>query len=942
MRKDKCIKFLLVMVAILLLAASAVAVSQATQYNPLGVKSAGNMIPNGEYEIYVLTEGKWQQAGKIAFDKFFRERELDLSSYLTDSKEVKVKLVQKGGGAAHIDSVLLGGISPVAVEGIQNGLKKLSNKDFDVADAFGKEILIRFPEGKSKDSALKLTARVESTVISKTPFQFPTDNLYRKMDTNSQFYNYKINAQNTLSTIFKEYSFTGSGHPSGFTYGWARDDNKNLYVKIDFTPDNTMDGDKDYAKVYVKTKAGLREFKVSEPETKWGNPDFTYTDKVSYQHKVYAFTIPLKELDIEDTGKEKEVKLAFAAYGTALPGDYVQAIAYDSFNDRHLVVFERYSSDPFNVAIYGQVLNCDGTPYGSEFLIAGTGSHPSAAFDSVNHRFLVVWTSGESIDGQFVNSNGQLEERDGDIGSDIFTISNANRNRFNPSIAFDSVNKRFLVAWMDERNVVPWTTGRDIYGQLVNANGSLFNTSSDVNFPISNNVEEQRSPAVAFDNVNQRFLVAWQDDRNFPSPTDRDIYGQLIEADGDSYGTATNVNFPICNATGRQDPPEIAFSNSAQRFLLVWTDDRNALTYDIYGQIVTASGTLYNTSSDVNFPVADADGDLYSPSLAYNVNTQRFLVGWTDNRSVAVSGDIYGQYVETEGTLFNTNFPIYSDADNQYYPAISYNSNFSNFIVAFTTDKGGPIDIGTVLLGPPCRTVWTVDKSADQSELTLSMGQQLSVNYSVVVDVTFTDTIDECIDLTDTYFSNLGTVCVGDAPKTFTYSRLIGPYDVCGDYTVENTASFVTNDTGTTGSDSWTVIVDVTCGGCTLSQGYWKTHSEFGPAPYDDTWALLLNGASKPFFSSGQSWYQVLRTPPQAGNAYYILAHQYIAAKLNILNGAASTPEVDAAIAGATTFFHTYTPSSTLSKSVRKNAVSYASILDRYNNGYIGPGHCSE
>jgi len=316
MRKDKCIRLLLVMAAILLFAASAIASSQATQYNPLGAKSVENMIPNGEYEIYVLTQDKWQQVGKITFDKFFRERELDLSGFLSNSEEVKVKVIQKGGGAAHIDSVLLGGNPPVAVEGIQNGLKKLSKKDFDVADAFGKEILITFPE-ESKDSNLRLTARVESTVISKTPFQFPTDNFYRKMDTNSQFYSYKINAENTPSPFFKEYSLTGSGHPSGYTYGWVSNDDKNLYVKIDFTPDNTMDGDKDYAKVYVKTEEAVKEFKVSVPEARWGSPDFTYTDKVAYQHKIYNFSIPLKEIGVEDVKKEKELLLAFAAYGTA-------------------------------------------------------------------------------------------------------------------------------------------------------------------------------------------------------------------------------------------------------------------------------------------------------------------------------------------------------------------------------------------------------------------------------------------------------------------------------------------------------------------------------------------------------------------------------------------------------------------------------------------------
>jgi hypothetical protein len=237
-------------------------------------------------------------------------------------------------------------------------------------------------------------------------------------------------------------------------------------------------------------------------------------------------------------------------------------------------------------------------------------------------------------------------------------------------------------------------------------------------------------------------------------------------------------------------------------------------------------------------------------------------------------------------------------------------------------------------------SLWAVDKSAAQSVLTLSTGQQFLLNYSVKADVTSTGTIDECIEVNDSYSGYLGKVCVSEAPGTFTYSRWIGPYDVCGDYTVENTASFVANDTGTTGSDSQTVTVHVPCGGCTLSQGYWKTHSKYGPAPYDDTWAK--KGEDTVFHLSGQTWYQVLWTPPVGGNAYYILANQYIGAKLNMLNAAASTPEVNAAIAWATTFFNTYTPSSKLSKTVRNTAVSYASLLEKYNNGYIGPGHCSE
>jgi hypothetical protein len=206
------------------------------------------------------------------------------------------------------------------------------------------------------------------------------------------------------------------------------------------------------------------------------------------------------------------------------------------------------------------------------------------------------------------------------------------------------------------------------------------------------------------------------------------------------------------------------------------------------------------------------------------------------------------------------------------------------------------------------------------------------------------NSVDECIHVTDTYAGDLGDVCAGvdTLPKTFTCSRTVGPYGTCGTYTVDNTAAFATNDTGATGDSSWTVTINVPCEGCTLTYGYWKTHSSYGPAPFDDTWDQILpSGADSPFFLSGQTWYEVLWTAPR-GHAYYILADQYIGAVLNQLNGAGSTPQVDATIAAATTFFQTHTPADQLTKQQRNQVIQWAGILANYNRGAIGPGHCSE
>lgn len=133
-----------------------------------------------------------------------------------------------------------------------------------------------------------------------------------------------------------------------------------------------------------------------------------------------------------------------------------------------------------------------------------------------------------------------------------------------------------------------------------------------------------------------------------------------------------------------------------------------------------------------------------------------------------------------------------------------------------------------------------------------------------------------------------------------------------------------------------------TCG-CTYTQGYWKTHSDQGPAPYDDGWKSRYMEEDTPFYNSGKTWLQTFRTPP-AGNPYYILAHQYMAAQLNIGNGASAPQEVYNALYAAAKGVFSFRPDGdvTLSSEDRRAALYLAPILADYNEGLTGPGHCSE
>ncbi len=119
--------------------------------------------------------------------------------------------------------------------------------------------------------------------------------------------------------------------------------------------------------------------------------------------------------------------------------------------------------------------------------------------------------------------------------------------------------------------------------------------------------------------------------------------------------------------------------------------------------------------------------------------------------------------------------------------------------------------------------------------------------------------------------------------------------------------------------------------GCTYTQGYWKTHNRYSKQPQKRiNWPI-----DEDTMVCDQTYYQNLKTPPK-GSTLLVLSHQYIAASLNVANGASSS-EVDTFLSDASTLLNLCTEPTGESKT---DALDISQKLDDYNNGLIGPGHC--
>ena len=123
--------------------------------------------------------------------------------------------------------------------------------------------------------------------------------------------------------------------------------------------------------------------------------------------------------------------------------------------------------------------------------------------------------------------------------------------------------------------------------------------------------------------------------------------------------------------------------------------------------------------------------------------------------------------------------------------------------------------------------------------------------------------------------------------------------------------------------------------GCTLTQGYWKQLHHAWPGRTEWEQANLRQW---PFFDSGRSWHEMLNTPVTGGDAYVILAHQYIAATLNIGNDADAPAAVREARAAAGHYFSL--PIEQRAAYDRATLLAWADLLDRFNNGLLGVPHC--
>ncbi len=244
-------------------------------------------------------------------------------------------------------------------------------------------------------------------------------------------------------------------------------------------------------------------------------------------------------------------------------------VAYNWPDNQYLVVWEDYVQSAGLYTIQGRLVSATGAFVSDEMIqgisISSTPSLPAVAYSSTSDRYLVVWqevvgtppTTWESVMGQLVNGDGTLYGSKFYIGQDL-----GGQPRHRPDIVYNRGRNDFLVIWEQKY----WGgTDYDIEGRLVGSDGTV---GTPVVMPRSTD-EESRPHAAILPTVvsNGDYIVVWQSGGN-----PEYIYEQLVSGLGTLIGPK---HAPVSANAGIYLISNVAANEYSQQFLVTLKSSSN-------------------------------------------------------------------------------------------------------------------------------------------------------------------------------------------------------------------------------------------------------------------------------------------------------------------------------------------------------------------------------
>lgn len=362
---------------------------------------------------------------------------------------------------------------------------------------------------------------------------------------------------------------------------------------------------------------------------------------------------------------------------------------------------------------------------GTDGTITHSAANPVVTWNATDNEYFVVW-QGDHNSGSLAATEfeiwGQRISATGTLSGSMLRISTMGPDGNNaydattPDVVWNGTSNQYLVVWRSDDNTTPVIDNEfDVYAQRVSNTGALVGSRIQVSSMGSTGVATfiASTPAVAWNATDNEYMIVWQADDNTGSLADNEyeIYGQRMTAAGvlsggririSTMGADGNTNFTAAN-------PDVAWSNHANEYLVVWRGDDNTAPlvdgeFEIFGQRLSNAGALAGTRiriSDMG-PDGSTAFSAANPKLMYHVNRREYWVVWSgDDDATSVDGEneIFLQRLTSAGAEAGNNdvrISYMGTAASTLFtaqqPAIAYNSyNISAFAVWQGDDDTAPL-----------------------------------------------------------------------------------------------------------------------------------------------------------------------------------------------------------------------------------------------------------
>ena len=450
------------------------------------------------------------------------------------------------------------------------------------------------------------------------------------------------------------------------------------------------------------------------------------------------------------------------------------AIAFNNNDNEYFVVWEGTENNAATeqTQIYGQRINAEtGAEIGTNDILVGTtpggadpgrdAATPAIVYNATNNEYLVIWVGQPNVSSTEPEVYGQRVAANGSLAGSAFLVSECGAPGntsadvgitfgYPIDMAYNSTDNQYLVVWRcDDVGDGGIVNGEfEIFGRIVNADGTLagsddFQISQTAGANGSNVNYDAETPAVAYNSVDNEYLVTWGADNPSLGDGNREIFGQRLSNTGAEVGTN---DFQISTTThgGSRDSSvsDVVHNSTSNEYLVVWSGD--IVTDDvvnIFGQrIVGATGAFSGSRINIS-QTGTAANPSNEPEVVYNSRENTFTVVWQAAQT-AGELEIYGQHVSATGAAIGPNDFRISDMGNEGDGNFDANestglayagNNLNSYYVVWggQDNRGGQVASESEILGQAIEPVLEINKTITTQTTGVDAGD--TVRYQIEV-----------------------------------------------------------------------------------------------------------------------------------------------------------------------------------------------------------------